>query len=688
MIYKYKCVDCGLEHDGAKICFALTKMLGIEGIDPRLSMVSFKELDRWAGSENDLYQGKRCRIRLTLKDFMKVLGRNFVKNSSGGTLDASALKLKSERFEKDMESLKYSDLGSENGLGRLVLGTMSQAERRQELKVCEQAIQSSFLPQFEQEENSEGDVSRQEMSENIENYCAFLWIEAILFEGEKEVYSLRYSTEEKPANMRELAEPQNIRGYCPVCGAPVILGTGKYPHRLVGMIGARSAGKTSIMISLIDEIAKRADKYGMAYQEEDYLCDSRYYVTGWNIKLFRNGWAVRKTPADVAGGNTFNVSVLLESGSDRTKKQVVTFVDIAGELCYDQEKRTWDPDAPNKFPLITKCDIYLLCTCINEDSYIIDDQSGANSKLDSDAVMKIVKGMYHWIEKDAVERLRAIPPLCIIVTQADLKEERVFAGNETVFDEILNSKESFCHREEVGRLKDYYMTTQSESFKNPLVWCVKVYNDMKDSTYVSMMPCSALGGERSQYKVLGEETEASAASKSLKINKKPQVSETTGRTGNELLSLAERKKRQEEYQRQYSRSVVPNPEPCGTPFGMDVLWNWLLSVLGFRSVLIGGKVNPDILPEREYRLSQIPSFDDYYRTGRQRERTCRQVFDITEAMDRIQAVDWLFLNCSERDREIYDEYISVGNRGLLLFRKKKLLEKRIEAIREIANSWN
>lgn len=641
-MYDYYCVDCGKKLDGEEISFNLAGMLGLEGVKTKLAMVTFAELDELSGEDIDLYRAERQRIAIKLKDFLRILGRNYVKDLLHGTVNGDIEKQEIERMVQEMEQLKYSEL--EIGIRNLTPATMSAAEQQQLTQKYVDGLEAHFVRQFLEKDEDE------EKYENTDNYAAYIWIEPILFDGEeRKVYSLKYSIETDPVNMDEIMDPNTIRGYCPYCGAPVIQGAGKYPHRLVGLLGASSAGKTSIIISMLDDMQSNFDEYGMEYPD-GYLCDSRYYTIDWNLRLFQKGWAVMKTPVK-AGKNTFNASILLNNSQDLDKEhaQIVTFIDIAGEMCYDWRQKKWNPDALKEFPLIAHCDIYLLCTCIDEDAYGEIGDDGKGQRIGADAVLKIAKGIY--------EKLPSPVPLCIVATKADLTGDPAGENRETPFDEILSRNLDFFHKEEVVKMRDFYNTCQQESVRRPLKWCTRTYEQMEHITYLSMMSCSALGGTRKQYELSESEKE--------KLAKRAQEQEDE----NELL---------------FERTIEQNENKCGKTMGLDALWEWLLMVLGFKNITIGGGINEELLPEyADYRLPHIPNFGDYYQTEHRTKSHHRLVFDISEAMDRVQAVRKLFINSSQHDQEIYEAYVSLEDR----FFRKATPERRTLEVIKCADSW-
>ena len=51
-------------------------------------------------------------------------------------------------------------------------------------------------------------------------------------------------------------------------------GSGKYEHFLVGFLGAQSAGKTSLFVSMINDLPNYFGKLGIELPE--VLCDGKY----------------------------------------------------------------------------------------------------------------------------------------------------------------------------------------------------------------------------------------------------------------------------------------------------------------------------------------------------------------------------------------------------------------------------
>ena len=61
----------------------------------------------------------------------------------------------------------------------------------------------------------------------------------------------------------------------------------------------------------------------------------------------------------------------------------------------------------------------------------------------------------------------------------------------------------------------------------------------------------------------------------------------------------------------------------------------------------------------------------------------RLVFDISEALDRVQAIRRLFINSSQHDQDIYEAYVSLEDR----FFRKATPERRMQEVVKCADSW-
>lgn len=547
---------------------------------------------------------------------------------------AEGLFEKAKRQERDKYGFRFLDPDSRNQIHDSELldaeEVQSAFKNLEDAKAALQKAREAVKNAQKEAEKAKQTASRV-MYNQLKNYHAFLCLEPEFFDGQpgsKQIYTLRYSLEKNPSNMQELNEPGEFRGYCPHCGARVIKGAGKYPHRLIGLLGASSAGKTSTIISMLDDVMNHYDEYGLDFPGS-YLCDDRFEIIGWNLKLFRAGWSVLKTP-EKAGKTTFNASMLLRSGTDLDNQQIITFVDIPGEQCYDWETKQWRPEALKEFPLIGHCAIYLLCSCIDENAYGEIGENGLGRQIDPDGILTIAEGLYGSLKmKQEYKTEPKLPPVCIIATKADLTEEPAGEEKGTPFDHILRSRGAFLHREQVEKLRDLYKSVQNESIRRPLNWYARTYDSMSKITYVSMMACSALGGTREQY------TEDESGQE-----------KTAGNTS--VISL--------------KKQVKKNPINYPCPMGMDHLWKWLLEVLGLTAISDEGGSETGFLPQDTYILSDIPAWEDYYKTTSKIKDGKRRVFDIDEAMNRIRAVKWLFLNSSQKDEELLRAYSIADNR--------------------------
>lgn len=109
------------------------------------------------------------------------------------------------------------------------------------------------------------------------NYHMHCWVEPIYFEGTDEIYTIRFFDEENPVNLKSFENIIAIRGYCPECRKPIIKDAGRYEHKLVGFLGAQSAGKTSLFVAMINnELPNMFTQLGIKLPDPLCLSDGRY----------------------------------------------------------------------------------------------------------------------------------------------------------------------------------------------------------------------------------------------------------------------------------------------------------------------------------------------------------------------------------------------------------------------------
>lgn len=587
MIYDYYCMGCGRKFDGKEISFDLAEFLGlrgerqIEAVESRSTQIGTDRLRKMARKSGvQLKHKEPVRICITLKDLLKIMGEN--------TGEAATARL--------METYSYTELG--DAITMVYSSMANQEVAGQIIQEYRAALRNKFVYTGTDEENAEDEEEaakqKKEERNKTENYQAYFWIVPEFFdEGKSDgIYSVEYSYEKDPVNMKKIMAPTLIRGYCPSCGQPVINGAGKYRHNLIGLLGAQSAGKTSTITAMLSELKKSYRELGVKYPGNP-LCDGRYSERESSMALYENHWAVRKTNVYTNAG-TFNASVLLESAQGGAR-QILTFIDIAGEQCYDLETHTMNRTALDVYPLINNCQIYLLCTCINRKGY--GNADGEDAVIPPDAVLEIANAFYANLrEKENV------PPLCIVATKADMA---VNASAGSVRDNPfhgIKSNAGYLYKNQLELMSNIYDTVNDEDIKEPLRWCCDTLNELKNITYVSMLSCSALGRKGVLYD--GEMAD--------------------------IQPYKNDRGKEEPFMRQR----------------LDVLWRWLLQVTGV--IPLDGK----------YTVKHIPSYGESYLVNDEKidGRACsrRRVYTAGQIPERISAVKKLFINWSPADKRMND----------------------------------
>ena len=470
MIYKYYCVNCGNRMNGEDIRFDLSELVGVRDASDEnttanpAALISPAQLEANAEAEGGkpLVHGQLCPITMSLRTYLGILGLY-----TGKT--------------KEMRAYGYNDDDLTDAVSQLVK-TNENAEAAGE-KIGEYVATIKNL--FVADRAHEG-------SENNDDYKRTFYVKPEYFENgrSKYMYSLEYAYDVNSPNTKKIRAPQPIRGYCPKCGKPILVNAGKYPHVLVGLLGAQSAGKTTMILSMLQEIEHSFSDLNIEFPG-NVLCDSRYSITRQNQELFNKGWLPLKTNA--TGVNSFNASLLIEK-SNSHDKMLLTFADIAGEQCYDPETNAINLDATEKFPLINSCDVYILCTCLDRTQYVRADNVSEEQAIDMppQAVMMIANGIYGNL-RSFRKQAHKTPPLCIVMTKADVvNDAKAQAVVRNPFDEI-KVVNSYRYKSQLDNLSLTYKTFGEDKIREPLDWCCKAYTQMKDKTYLSMMACSATG---------------------------------------------------------------------------------------------------------------------------------------------------------------------------------------------------
>lgn len=644
MIYNYYCMDCGNLISGNEISFDLGGLIsGNEENAPlsigRLSKITAQELVFLAKRHNiELSHNHKTRMIVSLREYLKILVRN------KGKAEGRELAIMQE-----FRSISAEDI---DGFLNEAVGIIYETAEGQEVEAEKIKAYVSYLKSWfplsdsvekqiiAEDSNGEGGIQTiRALKKNPGNYEAGFWIEPVFFEDGKSssLYSVRASRTEHAASYAPISvfvvfrgkeRPHEIRGYCPICGKPVVKGAGKYPHIMVGMLGAQSAGKTSLIMSMIREL-KKDDTYRQLNLEYpgEILCDSKYLVMRKNEELYDKGWAVEKTLADT-DANTFNATYLFSDRNGITSK-LVTLIDIAGEQCYDKEIGGLSTVAEKIFPLITQCSLYILCSCIDQTAYGNADGKAAEEeeRIEPHAVMQIAKDIY----KVRKVRKEKMPPLCIVMTKDDLARDangqpddnNPFAGIKPV------SEANYLFASKLSDLSLTYESCPDPNIRQSLSWAVNVFDQMTTKTYVSMMSCSALGRLAARYEGNPDK---------IPIYKDPVTHEAVPFTRKNITDL----------------------------------WKWVLMAGGIVPVM-----------GTTYRFPHIPSFIESYGNGPGMFR-----INVPELKNRLAGIQRMFINVSRKDYQIYQELITpvpeptlpYPFRDPMIERLKREKLKRLEAI--------
>ncbi len=607
MIYKYYCMDCGVEHEGRDFNIDLSEVLGLRDAsredslpirNTEISIDQLRTLAKDSGEGKDLRDGEVSEIRISLFQFL-----DFMARSNGKLPDAEV-----EAME---EGWNYDGLFS---TVELLFGTTDTAEAARNKTVnLADALQGRFILRTDAEYS------------DLHNYSAVFWVKPEFFKGTDEIYTIRYSNDKNSPNFKTLMYAGGeIRGYCPnkACGAPILKGTGKYPHIMVGMIGASSAGKTTTIVSMLEELRKNYDLLGVNLPEID-LADSKYGPRKKNLELYQKGWSVAKTDAESTEAS-FNASVLvddpaggMEDGECKAKK-LLSLVDIAGELCWDNIRGIVNPNAWQNYPLINSCDAYILCTCMDAEGY--GNGEGQGPEISPDAVLRICKSIY---ENRRPEKKGDVPPLCILLTKVDL------AGSDDMgaaidnyeirsFQNIFPSDtDQYLYLDQFRQLKGFYKMYSEDNVRQPLEYCCRTYNAMRDRTYVTMLYCSAQGRNASLHPT----------------DKGP---------------------------------IEKCPEGPFVRNQIDTLWSWIFRMVGVVAAGKPLKEDDEKGAWDSWSFRYVPSYSEsYIKDGEEPDGNPRRVYEVEDSYDRIRGVQNLFLNLSETDQWVLDEWTE-GDKRIFL----------------------
>lgn len=592
MIYEYYCTNCGQKLPGNSILFDLAQMLDIHSdTDAAAIFIPFSpwDLKNKARQMNIQLTGK-VRLEITLRDILMYMSGD----------------LEREVDQQAMRNMRFSQFNPQNLVNLLSVSSLQTEEVSAErIRYFVDAIMAKMKTR-----DLPGEVEdAQEWEENTENYYTYCWVEPVYFEGTDEIYTIKFSDEENPVNLKFFENIIEIRGYCPGCRKPIVRDAGRYEHKLVGFLGAQSAGKTSLFVAMINELPEMFAQLGIRLPDPLCLSDGKYDRLQQAMLLHSNGWAVPKTDAKGAAVESYNATLLIESVA-RRKKVLVSFVDIAGELCYDVSKRAINQEAFQKFPLIVSCHLYMLCTCVSQKGYGNADQESAN--IPNTALLAIANAIY-----DNLRDPMNIPPMCLVVTKVDMAHttgvnnsngQNPFEAEgmpripRNLSDRMGNAV--FNPLEQMSNLKDLFERTGDEDVLESLKWCCNTYRNIFDKTYFTMISCSALGMQGKKYDKEIHDLE---------------------KDGDHFQSVR-----------------------------LEKIWIWILSNLGIIPIKKNG-----------YVFEEIPSYGEAYYSASVNPAAfpgVRCACPLQDEKKRIDAIPELFLNRSRLDAELhlYDEEVGLG----------------------------
>ena len=580
MIYDYYCTNCGNKLYGTDIVFDLAQILDLGS--ERFIKFSPVDLREVAERNNQpLVNGQKIRLKITLFDLLGYIGQDF------DTRDQEAM--------QELSYSAFSNADGKNQMKNLLQGNSMQNEEVQDEKIKNWI--DAITAKVKLQEKTDSEMSDEEWPQDTSHYELYFWVEPVCFEGSEEIYTIKYSMEENPANLLPFSyQKKIIRGYCPKCNEPIADGSGKYEHLLVGFLGAASAGKTSLFVSMINDVCHYSEQLGIELPE--ILCDGKYDKIMSAIKLNKYGWAVGKTDAK-AVVEAYNATLLV---TRRTGNRTIllSFVDIAGELCYDQNIQDISLETLQSFPLITSCHLYMLCTCVSQMGYgnAEENEKENAAAIDNRALIQIAKGIYRQRNNQD-----SIPPMCIVITKVDMASADANMQNRggNPFD-LANMPElngrDFAQlgvnlKDQITYLRNIYNATNDRDILESLDWCKRTYDNSKKMTYMAILACSALG-------------------------------------------MPGKKFDKDKYNLEREGDIFQ-------PIQLKEIWSWILCNLGMIPVC------------GNYYLSYIPSFGEGFHMADERNQRyqVRRVFEEKEEESRTQAIYQLYLNPSQTDNELY-----------------------------------
>lgn len=608
MIYDYYCTNCGRKIAGNDIVFDLAQILDLNsGQNSKSLFIKFApdDLKEIAERNGKNLSDEKVQLKISIFDLLGYMGQDLEPVN-----------------QEALQGLTYQEFAGGSAMADLFAGSFDTQEVAEE-KTRE--LVKAITNKFDLEEKSAPDIAQADWEADTGNYVMRFWVKTVFFEGTDEIYTLKYSCEEDPRNFMPIQyHTQFIRGYCPKCCEPVLDGSGKYEHILVGFLGGQKVGKTSLFVSMINYIERNNDIFDI--QVPNLLCDGKYEKVCRAKEAHKYGWAVDKTDAGLAK-EAYNASLLITKGGRRV---LLSFVDIAGERCWDAANRRFNSAALKEFPLISCCHMYMLC----------EDVKPENEDIDANALIIIARDLYEqYLDNPLVK-----PPICLVVTKIDMAQgENNAVRQRNPFSELvrgkLAGKKGFDVSAQVSYLKDVYDSTNDREIQEALKECVRTYKEHRNMAYMSILGCSALGMTGRNYEIV----------------KKQAIEEG---------------------------EPAPDYKKDGdrfTPMNLEEVWRWILCSMGMIPAL------------DNYSFSHIPSYGEGYKTSNMPwSDKVRLEYSEKEEKSRTDAIYAVYLNPSKLDEElhIFHEEDGVGT-GLFgrLFGAANRENERLRIIENYAKNY-
>lgn len=209
MIYNYYCTNCGHELRGVDIIFDLAQMLDLHSGNGEDLFIKFSPIDLQELAQRDgqtLADGQKVRLKLTLYDLLGYIAQNF----------------KETYNQEAMQSLTYEEFEQVTSMAKLLKSSGLQNADVQTENI--KALVDAIIAKLEFQERTDPEVAEDDWKQDTMNYNLYFWVEPEYFEGTEWIYTIKYSSEERPANLLPFSyQGRKIRGYCPECNKPVLM---------------------------------------------------------------------------------------------------------------------------------------------------------------------------------------------------------------------------------------------------------------------------------------------------------------------------------------------------------------------------------------------------------------------------------------------------------------------------------